>query len=81
MNKRGMADLTAMDAQCIIAFADNGMRMYKAAEAIYTHRTNIRYHLRRTREKTGKDPWNPLDLAELLPLAHEIVEMEENARK
>lgn len=78
MEKPESEELTVMDALCVVGFAENGT-LGRTGKALHTVRQNVKYHLKRVNEKTGKDPRNPQQLAELLPLAHAIVERERRA--
>ena len=56
MRKGAFADLSDMDIECVLAYAEHDMRVKAAAEKMHYHGNTIRYHLAAVEEKTGYDP-------------------------
>ena len=76
--------MTTQDAEVILALADNGLSVGKAAKSTYCHHNTIRYHIEAIREKTGLDPRDFWDMQELVLMAQRTLtfkEVTENMEK
>ena len=60
--------LTDMDKSVLVALAESGMDKTEAAKKAYRSRQNIYQCINRVKRKTGLDPCNVFQLAELLGL-------------
>jgi hypothetical protein len=58
--------LTDVQRYALEMFAESGMSPTAAARRSYMSRHNIIYHLKKVKAETGLDPYNALQLAELL---------------
>ena len=65
--------MTKRQAEAILAFANNGMRLTAAALELYTTGATISYHLDKVREQTGMNPRDFFDLYELVDMARRVV--------
>lgn len=63
--------MSELDAEIILALADNNMNRLKTARALYMHRNNIIYHIRKVQRVTGLDPTNFYDLCKLVQMIKE----------
>ena len=63
--------MTKLQAEIIIALADNQINVTKTANKLFMHRTSVAYHIRQIRKNTGKNPMDFYDMCELLPIARE----------
>ena len=77
--KTKQTKLSRTNALIIRAMAKNRLRAHTAAKALHYSRTNVDYHVARIRKLTGKDPRDFFDMIELLKMADEILEQEEEA--
>ena len=64
-----MAELSDIQREIILAFADYGMRVGKVAKQRYIAKGTVRYHFKRISAITGKDPMRFYDLVELVEMA------------
>ena len=69
--------MTDLQAEVILALADNGLKIRKAAQQTYRNPNTIRYHIQTIREKTGLDPLDFWDMQKLVPMAKEVLEAEQ----
>lgn len=60
--------MTRVDAEVVLALADNNMNVSVTAKALYMHRNNVIYHLRKVKSETGLDPMKFYDLYELIQM-------------
>ena len=60
--------LTDLDKSVLVAFAECGMNKCKAAQKAYMHRHSVTYYLDLVKKKTGLDPYNLFQLAQLVGL-------------
>lgn len=58
--------MTAQDKEILVAFAENGMKCSRTADAVFLHHNSVEYHLRKIKKETGLDPRNLYDLIKLL---------------
>lgn len=80
-------NLTEIDRETILAYADSGMNGQEASRKIYLSRTAFFYRLKRIEQKTGLDPRRFYDLVKLVEMASSdtwesprrvLVELQEN---
>ena len=57
--------MTDRQKEIILALAEHDMNQQRAARAIYTSSTTVRFHINKIKECTGLDPMNFFDLAKL----------------
>ena len=62
------------DKKIIIALADNGMGIGRAARALYMSYNNVTHHISRIEQETGLNPRDFHDLCKLYAMATEEVE-------
>lgn len=67
----GIDKLTRVDVDVIMAYAECGMRIVTAANAIHYARMTVEYHLISVFRKTGLNPKKFYDLVELIRLINE----------
>jgi len=60
------AQLDELEQQILVLLAETGLKISKVSAVLHYHRKTIAYHIGCIMRKTGKDPLNVLDLAELL---------------
>jgi DNA-binding PucR family transcriptional regulator len=65
--------VTKLQAEIIVALADNQMNVSEAAREIFMHRNTVKYHIRKIYKLTGKDPLDFYDMCELLPVAQQML--------
>ena len=65
--------MTKLQAEIIVALADNSMNVSHTAKKIFMSRSAVNYHLRRIRQTTGKNPTDFYDMRDLLPVAQDIL--------
>lgn len=70
--------LTDLQKSVIIALAENGMRVTKAARAMHYNPNTIKYHVAAIKKKTKLDPQN---FFELIKLYEAATRGKEGARK
>lgn len=76
---KGFETLTHDDKRVVMAFADGRMNMKEAARKESYAYTTVMYHLTSVRAKTGLDPKNFHDLAQLVQMiTEERKEYEQN---
>ncbi len=68
---KGFETLTHDDKRVVMAFADGRMNMKEAARKESYAYTTVMYHLTSVRAKTGLDPKNFHDLAQLVSMIEE----------
>ena len=68
MNKKELSDL---EKEIIVAFAEYDMKPFRVAENIYVCRATVIYHIKKIKEKTGLDMRKFYDLCELLEIVKE----------
>lgn len=61
-------ELTKLDKDIVLSLADNDMNVSKVARALYMHRNNVIYHLRKVKSLTGLDPMKFYDLCKLIQM-------------
>ena len=64
-----MAELTDVDAQIVLALAENDMNESETARSLFMHRNTVVYHIGKVKKLTGLDPTNFYDLVELVQMA------------
>lgn len=67
-------NMTEQEAEIILAFARNNMRLNHTAQALHYHVSNVRYHFEKIEKKTGLNPRSFYDLLKLLRNAKQIKE-------
>lgn len=67
--------LTTRQKEIILALADNGMRIRRAADAMYCNHAGLYHHMNNIKDRTGLDPRDFWDLIKLV----EMVKGENNA--
>lgn len=70
--------MTKLEAEIIIALADNHLHTTGAARTLFMHRTTVNYHVQKIHKRTGKNPLDFFDMCELLPVAQKILNKENN---
>ena len=68
--------MTNMDAEIILALADNNMNVSEASRKIFVHRNTLNYHFKKILKETGLNPCNFYDLSALVPIARNVFESE-----
>lgn len=58
--------MSEQDKEVILALANHGMKIAKAAKALYMHPNTVRYHIRKVKQVTGLDPMKFYDLYKLV---------------
>ena len=61
--------MTKQQAEIILAYAENDMKIRPTSEKIYMCEANVHYHLRKIEEKTGWNPKKFYDLCYLVGVA------------
>lgn len=61
--------MTTLEADIILALADNDMRIETTARAMYMHRTTLTKYVRKIKKDTGLDPLRFYDLEWLVARA------------
>lgn len=64
--------MTKLEAEIIIALANNNLKLTDAAKSLFMHRTTVLYHVNKIRVNTRKNPANFFDMCELLPTAWRV---------
>ena len=59
-------ELTELDCEIVLAFAENDMKVSETAQKFFFHRNTIEYHLDKVKRKTGLNPKKFYDLTELV---------------
>lgn len=65
--------LTELQAEIVLAIADNNLKISGAADAIFRHRNTMEYHINKIREITGKNPLNFWDMSWLVIEAKRVL--------
>lgn len=65
--------MTKLQAEIIVALADNQLKVTEAAKKLFMHRTTVNYHIRKIYASTGKNPLDFYDLCELFPTAQRVI--------
>ena len=60
-----------IDAEIILALADNNMNESETARMLFMHRNTVVYHIGKVKKLTGLDPTNFYDLCKLVKMARE----------
>lgn len=68
--------MNEIDAEIILALADNNMNESETARMLYMHRNTVVYHIGKVKKLTGLDPTNFYDLYKLAQMARERIEGE-----
>lgn len=55
-----------VDIEVIVALADCSLNVPKVAQKVYMHPDTVRYHIRKIKRDTGKNPLDFYDLLDLL---------------
>ena len=63
--------MNEIDAEIILALADNNMNESETARMLYMHRNTVVYHIGKVKKLTGLDPTNFYDLHKLAQMARE----------
>ena len=66
-------EMTPVRCKIILALANNGMIVNRAAKAIYMNHSTLLYHLNMIKAITGKDPSNFYDLIDLVRMVREVL--------
>lgn len=66
-------EMTPLRCRIILALANNGMRVSRAAKEIHMDHSTLIYHLKWVKLITGKDPKNFYDLIDLVRMAREML--------
>lgn len=61
--------MTKLQAEIVIALAENQTNISKTASKLFMHRNSLTYHVRKIKKTTGKNPLDFYDMCELLPIA------------
>ena len=64
-------ELTDVDVQVVLTFADNNMNATETGKKLFMYRTTVKYHLERVERKTGLNPLKFYDLVELVGVLKE----------
>ncbi len=65
--------MTKLQAEIIVALAENQLSISETARKIYLHRNTVTYHVRKVMEQTNKNPLDFYDMCDLLPVAQKIL--------
>jgi sugar diacid utilization regulator len=65
--------VTKLEAEIIVALAENQLRTTNASRKLYMHRTTVLYHVKEIQKATGKNPLDFYGMCELLPKARQII--------
>lgn len=68
--------MTILDAEVILALADNGLSATTAAQSIYRHRNTVIYHIDAIKKETGLNPLDFWDMQKLVLMAKQVMEAE-----
>ena len=63
-----LKNLTDIQKELLIEFANNNMNVSKTARQQFMHRNTVVYHLEKVKTQTGLNPFNFFDLVRLLKL-------------
>lgn len=66
--------MTDLDAEVILALADNGLNITQAANSIYRHRNTVVYHVNAIKRETSLNPTDFWDMQKLVPMAQGILQ-------
>ena len=66
-------ELTPVRCRIILALADNGMIVNRAAKAIEMNHSTLMYHIKLIKAITGKNPMNFYDLIDLVRMVREVL--------
>lgn len=69
--------ITHTDAEFILAMAENGLRVHRAAVAVPMSKNAAEYHTGKIIKETGMDPRDFYDMINLLPIARGILDERE----
>lgn len=69
--------MTHLQAEVILALADNGLRINNAARETYRHHNTIRYHIAEIQKETGLNPLDFWDMQKLVPMAQAVIKQQE----
>lgn len=61
--------MTQLQAEIIVALAENQLSVTEAAKKLFMHRTTLNYHIRKIRNDTGKNPLDFYDMCNLFLVA------------
>lgn len=64
--------MTKLQAEIIVALADNQLKITEAAKKLFMHRTTVGYHVRKIQKATGKNPLDFYDMCDLFPTAIQV---------
>lgn len=64
-----MPDLSPIDRETVLAFAQCNMSATKAAKIVHRSRSGILYRLELVKLHTGLDPWDFFELGKLVEMA------------
>lgn len=59
-------NLTDIDVQVLLSFAENNMNASKTSSSLFLHRNTVVYHLEKAKRHTGLNPFRFYDLMELV---------------
>lgn len=65
--------MTNLQAEIIVALADNQLKITEAAKKLFMHRTTVNYHIRKIHRTTGKNPLDFYDMCELILTAQKVI--------
>jgi hypothetical protein len=69
--------LTASDAVFILAMAENGLRVHRAAKSMPLSNNAAAYHVNKMKKEFGLDPRDFYDMLKLLPMARAVLDERE----
>lgn len=73
LSKRTESEMTLAEAESVLQFAENGMRVSETAQHMFIHRNTLIYRLDKIKRVTGLDPYWFYDLYRLVPLARGVL--------
>lgn len=65
--------MNKLQAETILALAENGLNITKTAKATYRNRGTVQFHVDNIRKNTGKDPQDFYDMIELVKEARAVL--------
>lgn len=65
--------MTKLQAETVMALAENGLNITRAAQSLYCHRNTVVFHVKKIKESTGKDPQDFYDMIELVQEAKRVL--------
>ena len=65
--------MTKLQAEIVVALADNQLKVTGASKKLFMHRTTVNYHIRQIKRSTGKNPLDFYDMCELILAAEKVL--------